>query len=623
MSGLLLLAVVLSAQSPDPLAAALAEPILDPRQPLVEAQVYTGSRVPLLPSFTTAKQWEAYSTALRRRILDEIVFRGEAAAWRKAKVRVEWLEDTPGRGYRLRKLRYEVIPGLWLPAVLYEPEKPAGRVPVVLNVNGHETGGIATPYIQTRCIHLARNGVIALNPEWFGRGQMRGDGTAHYLLNQFDLAGTSGLALFYLAMERALDLLAAHKNADPDRVAVTGLSGGGWQTIWISALDTRVRVANPVAGYSSFVTRAQWPDLDLGDSEQTPSDFASIADYTHLTALMAPRAIQLAYNAKDTCCFRADYAVAPLVQAARPIFDLVDASPRLRYHVNHGAGHNYDEDNRQAFYRLLGANFFNDAGAFPQREDVAETEILSADQIRVVMPADNLDFPALARTVSAGLPRKTPRQPLAALIRYRPLAADARPLDSRTIGGVKVDRWRIVIDNAWTVPVVEATPANPRASVILLADDGRKSMAARAQQLVDAGSRVVAVDPFYVGESRMGKREHLFAILVAALGERPAAVQAGQVAAVARWLRVDRRLGPVSVESRGARTGLMALLAAALEPAIAEATLRGSLRSLHEVIERKWGADRYPEMFAFGLLESYDIPQIAALAAPRKVSFAE
>ena len=56
--------------------------------------------------------------------------------------------------------------------------------------------------------------------------------------------------------EQGLDVLLAHPNADPDRVAVAGLSGGGWQTIFISSLDERVKLANPVAGYSSFKTRA-------------------------------------------------------------------------------------------------------------------------------------------------------------------------------------------------------------------------------------------------------------------------------------------------------------------------------------------------------------------------------
>ena len=140
-------------------------------------------------------------------------------------------------------------------------------------------------------------------------------------MNQLDLCGTSGLAPFYLDMKRGLDVLLSLEHADPARVAVTGLSGGGWQTIFFSSLDTRVTLANPVAGYSSFKTRA-WHLKDLGDSEQTPNDLATICDYTHLTAMLAPRPTLLTYNLHDDCCFEGAYALEPLFNAAEPIFRL-------------------------------------------------------------------------------------------------------------------------------------------------------------------------------------------------------------------------------------------------------------------------------------------------------------
>ena len=49
------------------------------------------------------------------------MFRGEAAKWRSVPVKEEWLDTIPGDGYRLRKFRYQVLPGMWLPALLYEP----------------------------------------------------------------------------------------------------------------------------------------------------------------------------------------------------------------------------------------------------------------------------------------------------------------------------------------------------------------------------------------------------------------------------------------------------------------------------------------------------------------------
>src|SRR5665213_3503263 len=107
-------------------------------------------------------------------------------------------------------------------------------------------------------------------------GQLHTDDFAHSRMNQLDLCGVSGLAPFYLEMSRGLDLLLALPYADEKRVAVSGLSGGGWQTITISSLDRRVTLCNPVAGYSSFRTRSRFP-TDLGDSEQTPNDLATVA----------------------------------------------------------------------------------------------------------------------------------------------------------------------------------------------------------------------------------------------------------------------------------------------------------------------------------------------------------
>lgn len=195
--------------------------------------------------------------------------RGAAADWRKSPRQVEWLDEIEGGPeYRIKKLRYEALPGLWVPALLYEPLKLTGKVPVIMNVNGHDRAdGKAAKYKQIRCINQAKRGMIALNVEWLGMGQLSGDGFVLYRMNQLDLCGTSGIAPFYLTMERGLDVLLDHEHADPTRVGVAGLSGGGWQTIFISSLDTRVTLTNPVAGYSSFVTRVH-NHSDLGDSER-------------------------------------------------------------------------------------------------------------------------------------------------------------------------------------------------------------------------------------------------------------------------------------------------------------------------------------------------------------------
>lgn len=618
----------------------LGREIIGPALSQLEVQNYCDSRVPRMPEVKTAAQWQALAERMRADVLERIVYRGRAVAWRDAKTKVEWLQTIPGGpGYRIKKLRFEALPGLWIPALLYEPEKLSGKVPVILNVNGHTALGKQYPPKQIRCINQAKRGMIALNVEWLSMGQLRSDGFAHYRMNQIDLCGTNGLAPFYLSMTRGLDVLLSLKHADPERVAVTGLSGGGWQTIVISSLDTRVKLSNPVAGYSSFRTRA-WHLKDLGDSEQTPNDLATIADYTHLTAMMAPRPTLLTFNSKDNCCFESGYALKPLLDAAGPIFKLYGKQDALRSHVNDDPGtHNYEVDNRQALYRMLGDFFHPDDEDFDAKEIPSGDEVKNADELHVELPADNQDFHTLAMELAKPLPldAKLPadkqvavpwQQRRRALLRdivrakdYKVVAVD---FGGEELSGLKAKFWRLSIGGDWTVPAVELSRGNPTKTAILVADTGRHGAAGQAVKLLDSGHRVIAVDPFYFGESKIASRDYLFALLVAGVGDRPLGLQASQVAAVARWATAKHASGPVRLVAVGPRSSVFALVAAGLEEkAVGQLELHGSLGSLKEVIERNWGVNQKPELFCFGLLESFDVKHLAALVAPRPVTFVQ
>ena len=618
------------------LAPLLARNIIGPNLALAEIQSYTENRVPLMPALKSAAEWENEAARLRREALTDVIFRGEASQWRDAKSKVEWLDTIAGGpGYTIRKLRYEALPGLWIPALLYLPEKITGKVPVHLAVNGHDAVGKAAPYKQIRCINLAKRGVISLNAEWLGMGQLRSPGFAHYTMNQLDLCGSSGIAPFYLAMSRGLDLLIALPEADPQRVAVSGLSGGGWQTIFISALDTRVTLANPVAGYSSFRTRAR-NFGDLGDSEQTPSDLATVVDYTHLTAMLAPRGALLTYNAKDQCCFATGHALQPLLEAAQPVFKLFKADAKLRWHSNHVPGtHNFDQENREVFYRMLGDTFFPGDTKFDAKELAVEAEVKKAEELNVPLPADNLDFNQLATRLAKDLPRgistalsvvpssrlqQAQRALLGGVVHAKHYTVTAELAGAETTNDVTATHWRLKMGDAWTVPAVELTQGAPRSTVILVGDVGRKGLSAEAAQLLADGHRVVAVDPFYFGESRIDQKDFLFALLVAAVGDRPLGLQASQLTATARWLSTERKLGPVKLISVGPRASVFSTVAAALEEkAIAGLELRNPLGSLKEIIAKNVGVNQQPELFCFGLLEQFDVPQLRALVAPRPV----
>ncbi|HTU19692.1 MAG TPA: hypothetical protein VMG10_16645 [Gemmataceae bacterium] len=646
---LLLLAVVSStarAADPSPVEQALSREIIGPRQALLDVQARIEARIPRMPKVKTAAEWEKQAQRIRGTVLDRVVFRGEAAAWRDAKCQVKWLDTLAGGpGYRIKKLRYEAVPGLWIPALLYEPEKLSGKVAVMLAVNGHDgKNGKAAGYKQMRCINLAKRGMLVLNVEWLGMGQLNKPGLKHYCMNQLDLCGSSGLAPYYLSMTRGLDVLLSLPNADAERVAVSGLSGGGWQTIFVSSLDPRVTLSNPVAGYSSFRVKYRDHYKDLGDSEQAPCDLGTIADYTHLTALRAPRPTLLTFNAKDNCCFEAGYALPPLLDAAQPIFKLYGKEKALRTHINDDPGtHNYEKDNRQALYRMVGDFFYPGDKKFSAEEIPSDKEIKSREELDVELPEHNADFNTLALELAKKLPhapelpkdrsaaekwQKTQREKLRAIVHAENFAVQATRTGSTEKDGLKATFWKLRLGETWTLPVVELTRGQPRGTAILVNDAGRRADPVSAERLMQAGLRVLAVDLLSFGESKlMGEdlhnkqpRDFLLALLLACLGDRPLGIQASELAAVARWSQTEHKQGPVGVAAVGPRMSLIALVAAALEErAIGRLVLQGTLGSLKELLEQNRSVDQLPEMFCFGLLGAFDVKQLSALVAPRPV----
>lgn len=611
---------------------------LGDKQTLGDVKRFIAARIPTLGAFKDRGEWEQYARQLRRDFLERIVLRGAPQEW-LAPGRVEWLDSIENLpGYRIRKLRYEALPDLWIPALLYEPTKIEGRVPVVLNVNGHDPKGKAAEYEQIRCINLAKRGMLALHPEWFGMGQLAGDGFRHGCANQLDLCGVSGLTPFYLALSKALDLLLAHEQADSQRVAVTGLSGGGWQTIYISALDERVTLSNPVAGYTSL--RTALDNGDMGDSEQCGSDLQTVGDLTHLTALRAPRPTLLTYNAADDCCFKAGPTLPPLLAAAAPVYELLGAKDRLRSHVNRLPGtHNYELDNRQAFYRFVNEFFYPGHTDAPADELPFEGELKSAEELAVAMPASNADFNKLARSRARGLPtlrfgsergdfeswREANRPVLVRRLGARTYSARLEERHAHEGEAFRGKTYLARLDEDWSIAVSELTPKTmtPERTVILLADKGRESVAERANELLRTGDRVVAIDPLLLGEGEIagGDPQVYIALAMSGVGQRPCAIQAAQVIAVAKALQEEHGQ-PLELVAIGPRSSLVALLAAALDSYRFERVeLEGSLDSLKQLIADNRTVEELPEMFPFGLLADFDIEQLAALAGPGRTHF--
>jgi hypothetical protein len=604
----------------------LGTPILGGSGATLDIRSYFRSILPVLSVPADLASWQQDVTTLRKRFLDQVVFAGRAAEWRDAPARVEWLEWIDGGpGYRIRKLRYEALPGLWIPGLLYMPSGLSGPAPAMLHPVGHSPEGKAEADLQARCINLAKRGVIGLSFDWYWTGQLGAvpdvtSGFTHGLLHQISLSGASGMAPFYLALTRAIDALEMLPEVDANRIGVSGHSGGAWQAIWLAALDPRIAIANTVAGFSPISTCMDFYK-DIGDFEELPVDMGTVGDFTHLAAMVAPRPLLLVNNAYDTCCFGADHALQPVYEAAMPAYQVHGVPDSLRTYVNYIPGtHNFERDNREQLYRFVGDYFFPGDPSWDPIES-SPGEIKTGDQLKVDLPAAQVDFRSLAQNLAATLPPRAPTAlRIAKVIRSHFWDAESLRTDAPELAGEVVVRRRTFrIGSAWTLPAVEVALTGAREDVILMADTGRAGAAAATSRLLLQGKRVLVIDPFAFGESQMPGA--FLMALTSGVGERPLGLASSQVAAMARLLRAERGgvNGP-AISAVGPQTSVVALLAAVLEPAAVGAVeVEGSLISLKSLIDSNPPPDAMLNLWTYGLAAETDLAELEALLAPRAV----
>src|SRR5262249_44713818 len=267
------------------------------------------------------------------------------------------------------------------------------------------------------------------------------------------------------------------------------------------------------------------------------------------------------YNSKDDCCFEAGYVLPALRAAAEPIFKLHGKGANLRYHVNDDPGtHNYEKDNRQALYRMLGDHFYAGRKDFDRRDIPSDKEVKSKADLNVDVPARNADFHTLAQGLAARLPRspdlpsdreaahrwqETSRKKLRQVVMAKRYLVKAAGTKAEDKDGLRVRYWKVNVSGHWTVPVVELARGQPKATAILVNDAGRRTDAATVEYWLKSGHRVLAADLFYFGESRIPQHDWLFALMVATIGDRPLGIQASQLAALALWSSGEHKSGPV------------------------------------------------------------------------------
>jgi dienelactone hydrolase len=598
-----------------------------------QLQSYLAKRIPKLSRPPSSDKWSSEETKIRRHVLEDLAFHG----WPR-----EWIDAAPrfqetgviesGKGYLVRKFRYEIVPGFDSAAILYEPQKMNGKAPAILNVIGHEVAGNAAEYEQKRCINFAKRGIFALSLSWAGFGELAQPENGHDYAAYLDLVGANALGFFYLSMRRGLDYLATLPQVDASRLGVTGLSGGGWQTTLLSALDDRVAVAVEVAGIGALQSNLVRP-LDTDEIEENATDLTQNEDYPLFVAIRAPRPTLLIHNAEDDCCFRAALVKPYIFDQVRPFFRLFGKEDDLAWHENRDPGtHNYQIENREQAY-----GFFTKHFGLPvtPNEIPSDDEIRSPEQLAVGLPQQNLTIVGLARKLADQIPPtaipagseralwiKSQREHLKDVIRYVPVSVEtAWRANNSKHQGLETLSYRFDFSNGlsatgiWLKAI--SAPSDGQVTIVL-ADEGYKASGEVVSEHVNHGEQVLALDLLFNGATAPDNPAD-WEMLAGTTGLRPLGLQAAQLLAVAAWLRANVG-GSISLVTEGIRNQVIAVTSASLEPtAFVRIESRQSMGSLDYLLKNSVPFRSAPELFCLDLYRYFDLDRLALMAAPTEV----
>jgi cephalosporin-C deacetylase-like acetyl esterase len=312
-----------------------------------------------LDGATTRAEWEKKLPRLRQEYLDML---GLWPLPEKTPLKATVTGTLEHAGVVIEKLHFQSRPGLYVTGNLYRPKEPKGKLPAILYVCGHSgrgRDGNKTAF-QDHGLWFANNGYVCLVIDTLQLGEIAG---IHYGTYREGRWWWQALGYTPAGVEcwngvRAIDYLVSRKDVDPDRIGVTGISGGGAATIWISAADERVKVAVPVSGMSdeeSYITNK----VINGHCDCMFLVNTYGWQWTTIAALIAPRPLLFA-NSDNDKIFPMD-GNRRIIERLREVYKMYDKPNLVDDHVSKG-GHDYRPDLRVAVFKFINKHLKNEAG---------------------------------------------------------------------------------------------------------------------------------------------------------------------------------------------------------------------------------------------------------------------
>jgi cephalosporin-C deacetylase-like acetyl esterase len=576
-------------------------------------------------------------------------------------------------GYRVEKIVYESMPGFYVTGCLYIPDKIKGKTAAILNVIGHNQESFRNKLYQVINYNLVKKGIIvfAIDPPGQGEhvqyfdSQIKLSSIGYsviehcYFGNQCFLTGSSCAKYFIWDGIRAIDYLLTRKEVDPERIGVTGFSGGGTITAYIAAFDDRVKVSVPCSWATA--SRRQIETKGVQDAETVfYRGLVNGITFEDLLEVRAPKPTLLTFVSRDE--YLSLQGAREAFNEAKLVYDAFGKSNNLEM-TEDDSKHWMTPEIRLSIYSFF-MKHFNIQG----NPDEIEAEILSDEELKITPTGQISTFlggemifdvnkkETLKLIDNLERSREDIDQHLSKIkIKSKEISGFISPENSSVKAfingkyqrdGYSVGKYAIMGEGDYPIPILLFMPndnAKKHSAIIYIQSTGKATDAnpgGEIEKLVKNGYIVAAADVLGIGETKntaaRGITDGYSAVLI---GRSVVGIQAGDIIRVADYLKNLSEVDSTKIGAIGINEMCIPLIhAAAFDPSINNIILIGSLVSYSSIVMNRFyrsglsiheeGGNWHPYEVDFawgvaGVLSAYDLPDLIGCIAPRKVAMTE
>jgi cephalosporin-C deacetylase-like acetyl esterase len=343
-----------------------------------------------LKGINSSEDWEAIRGDRYREMVEMLSLVDVPLEGERSPLNVTKVGTIQQDGFRIEKLYYESLPGLYVPADLYIPDNITEPVPAILYQCGHSR--TQKVHYQPHARRFAELGFVCLIVETIQWGEVYGEHWGCYSRGWFNWysRGYTPAGVETWNGIRGLDLLSELTYVDSEKLGVTGISGGGALTWYIAAIDPRIKAAATVCGNSTMESQICTRTID-GHCDCMMFINTYQRDFHDLGALIAPRPLYIA---------QADRDGLNTVESSRQVYDslknfysMFNAEDNIEF-ISTPGGHSYHPNSRKAIFSFFTKHLMGENIPPAEIGDVTDDEevLLSAEELQVYVdgpPSDD------------------------------------------------------------------------------------------------------------------------------------------------------------------------------------------------------------------------------------------